>query len=237
MKFRLKGKIKKNPIIIEGFPGLGLVGTIATQYIIEHLNAKLIGIAEGDEIPAMISIHDGKVIRPISLFYNSKKNILILHVVSVFPGQEWSITKTLMDIDKKYNAKEIISLESVANPYTEDIQPKAFYYTNNKLKRTQLNRIGLTELKEGIILGVTGALLQLENKNLTCFFAETHSRLPDARAAAKLIDVLDRYIGLKIDPEPLIERAEKVESKLREILKQSQKISEQAEKQKLSYVG
>ena len=30
----------KNPILIEGFPGLGMVGSIATEYLAKQLKAK-----------------------------------------------------------------------------------------------------------------------------------------------------------------------------------------------------
>ena len=33
----------KNPVIIQGFPSFGLVGTIATGFLIDHLAAKPIG--------------------------------------------------------------------------------------------------------------------------------------------------------------------------------------------------
>ncbi|MBW2989975.1 PAC2 family protein, partial [Candidatus Woesearchaeota archaeon] len=36
-------KKPKNPIIIEGFPGFGLVGTIASEFLIDHLKTELIG--------------------------------------------------------------------------------------------------------------------------------------------------------------------------------------------------
>ena len=39
MELKLDKK-PKNPIIIEGFPGFGFVGTIATEFLIDHLNAK-----------------------------------------------------------------------------------------------------------------------------------------------------------------------------------------------------
>ena len=42
MKIILKKK-PKNPTIIEGFPGFGLVGTIASEFLIDHLNTEMIG--------------------------------------------------------------------------------------------------------------------------------------------------------------------------------------------------
>ena len=32
-----------NPILIEGFPGLGMVGSIATQYLVKQLKAEKVG--------------------------------------------------------------------------------------------------------------------------------------------------------------------------------------------------
>ena len=45
-------------------------------------------------------------------------------------------------------------------------------------------------------MGVSGALLLKAEVPLSCFFAETHSSLPDSRAAAKIIEVLDKYLYL-----------------------------------------
>ena len=35
-------KKPKSPLIIEGFPGFGLVGTIATEFLLEHLQTEQI---------------------------------------------------------------------------------------------------------------------------------------------------------------------------------------------------
>ena len=61
MKLILKKK-PKNVTIIEAFPGFGLIGTIATEFLIEHLKTEKIGIVEMEEVPAMIAIHQNKVI-------------------------------------------------------------------------------------------------------------------------------------------------------------------------------
>ena len=49
MKIILK-KVPRNPIIIEGFPSFGLVGTITTEFLLEHLKAELIGEFEYKEL-------------------------------------------------------------------------------------------------------------------------------------------------------------------------------------------
>jgi predicted ATP-grasp superfamily ATP-dependent carboligase len=68
-------------------------------------------------------------------------------------------------------------------------------------------------------------------------FADTHSKLPDSKAAAKVIEVLDKYLGLKIDPKPLILTAEKFEKKLQDILEKSKITTEQVKEKQMNYVG
>ena len=79
----------------------------------------------------------------------------------------------------------------------------------------------LNKLDEGIIMGVTGALLLREDITLNCILAETHSQLPDSRAAARIVQVLDKYLGLKVDYKPLLKQAEHFETKLRDVIAKS----------------
>ena len=65
-------KKPKNCTIIEGFPGFGLVGTIASEFLIEHLKTEQIGKILFDDMPAMVAIHENKVVEPLGIFYNQK---------------------------------------------------------------------------------------------------------------------------------------------------------------------
>ena len=103
-------KKPKSPIIIQGFPGFGLIGTITTEYLIEQLKAELIGTVRCDDIPAMIAIHGGKVVQPIGLFYDSKTNILIVHIITSIQGLEWELANMIMDLAKKLSTDKILSL-------------------------------------------------------------------------------------------------------------------------------
>jgi len=230
-------KKPKNPIIIEGFPGFGLVGTIATEFLMDHLKTEVIGKVKFDEMPPMIAIHESKLIQPLGIFYNEEYNLIIFHAVTASSGFEWQLADVIVKLAKEVNAKEIISLEGVGSP-SETEAPKAFYFTTDSKQEHKLKNIGLEPLKEGIIMGVTGALLlRAENSPISCFFADTHSNLPDSMAAAKVIEMLDKYLGLKIDPKPLKEQAAKFEEKLKGILQQGQKAAELSEAKKMSYVG
>lgn len=227
----------KNPVIIEGFPGFGLVGTIATEFLIDHLKTKLIGKIFLEDMPAMVAVHEGKVVEPIGIYYNKANNIVLIHGINSVVGSEWKITEAIAKMAEELKAKEIISLEGVGGA-EETKEIRTFFYASKEANMKKLSKADCDELKEGIIMGVTGAiLLKIENIPTTCIFAETHSNLPDSKAAAKVIEVLDKYLGLKVDYAPLLKQAEKFEEKLKGLFEQTKKATEVSKEKTLSYVG
>ncbi len=212
LEVKLKKK-PKNPTVIEGFPGFGLVGTIASEFLISHLQCENIGSYFFEDLPATIAIHGGKLIDPITISYNKKFNIVIVHSISGAAGIEWKAADVVLDICKQLNAKQLISLEGVgsAGEAEEVHNPKAFYYTNKPELGKMLGKLGVDKLEEGIIMGVTSAILLKTEIPTISLFAETESNLPDSKAAAKVIEVLDKMLGLHVDYKPLIKQAEKQE--------------------------
>lgn len=234
MQIKLTKK-PKNCTLIEGFPGFGLVGTIASEFLLEHLDVEQIGKIVFDEMPAMVAIHESKLVEPLGIFYNKKYNLVLLHAVTASAGMEWKLSEIVMQLSKQLNVKEIICMEGVGSSEATKTSRVFFYSNKNKDK---FKKIGVDPLKEGIIIGVTGAvLLRAENIPVSAIFSETHTNLPDSKAAAKVIEVLDKYLGLKVDYKPLLQQAEKFESKLKGLLSESQKAQDISEKKKMSYVG
>ena len=235
MKLILSKK-PKNVTIIEGFPGFGLIGTIATEYLMEQLSTEKIGVIELDEIPAMIAIHNNAVVEPISLHYNKKHNIVIIHAINIGRNLGWKLADTIVELAKILNAKEVISLEGVGSPSAEG--GRVFYYaTKSKPSYKKLQSVA-APLQEGIIVGVTGALLAKTTKTpVLALFAEARSTLPDSKAAAHIIEALDKYTGLRIDPKPLLKQAQLFEKKLKGILQKGKKAEGLHEEKRLSYVG
>lgn len=230
-------KKPKSPTIINGFPGFGLVGTIASEFLIDHLKTEMIGRIVFEDMPPVVAIHESKLVEPLGIFYCPKYNIVIIHAVTASTGFEWKLAEALVDLGKQLDAKEIISLEGVGSNGIK-LASTSFYYTNIDKKKQVLENIGLKPLKEGIIMGVTGALmLKVDGRPMCCMFADTASNLPDSKAAAKIIESLDKYLGLQVDPKPLMAQAAQFEDKLKGILTSSQKAQEISEKKKLSYVG
>ncbi|MBI3027063.1 proteasome assembly chaperone family protein [Candidatus Woesearchaeota archaeon] len=211
MEVKLWKKPKKCTII-EGFPGFGLVGTIASEFLIEHL-------------------------KPLGIFYNEEHNIVIVHAITAATHLEWEMAQTIGELASDLQANEIVSLEGVGSS-EESEGTKVFYYSNSEKSAKRFEKAGITALKEGIIIGVTGAiLLRVEKTPLSCLFAETHTNLPDSKAAAKIVEAIDKYLGINLDYKPLLEQAAKFEEKLKTILQKSQEAQEISDKKKLSYLG
>ncbi|MFP4524687.1 MAG: proteasome assembly chaperone family protein [Candidatus Woesearchaeota archaeon] len=227
MNIQLKKK-PQNPTIIQGFPGFGLIGTIATEFLIDHLDAELIGEFIYDDLPATVAIHQGKLVKPMEVYYAKKENLVILHAIMAPKGKEWEVTDQVIDLTKKLKAKKVVCLEGVMSPESENI----YSWGDPKLEKQ-----GVKPIKESIVLGVTAALMARHPKKTACLFAESHSQLPDSKAAARLIKVLDKYLGLKVDPKPLYTQAQAFEDKLKGILQQASKANTEKERKDLTYLG
>lgn len=237
MKIELLKK-PKGVTIIEGFPGFGLVGTISTEFLLDHLDTELIGKIWVSEMPAIAAIHQSKVVQPLSVHYNKKYNLVIVHGITATQGIEWKIADALLNIAKELSAKEIISLEGIGSNKMAAGKPNVFYYCSRSKTGERFKKYELTSLNEGIIMGVTGALLiKNEKYPFCCLFAETASNLPDSRAAAKVLEILNKHLKLKIDLKPLVKQAEKFESKLKTLMKGSKKMMGEQKKKAPSYLG
>ena len=233
-------KKPKRPTIIEGFPGVGFVGTIAAEYMLNQLNAKSIGYLSDPAVPPIAIIHGKETRRLLEIFHAPKENIVFIHTISGISGLEWEVANEIIDLAKILNAKEIISLEGVTSP-DEAETSRIFIRSNDFKTEKEFLKLGAEKLKEGAVTGVTGALmLSGDHVNSTFLFAETHSRMPDSRASAEIIRMLDLYLNLKIDPKPLVKQAEEFENKIKEMIKlgvESQQSHKKDEIQRINYLG
>ncbi len=236
LKLELNEKPASKPILIEGFPGFGFVSTIVTEFLIKHLNAKPIGMITSNKIQPIAAIHKGQVINPMGIFYDKKNNLVIIQAVTPVDGLEWEIAETIDDLCKQLKVKEVIGLEGVSSP-TPTKDPKVFFFSKNKILLEKLNKLKLMPLEEGIIMGVTGALLMKSANPLACLFVEAHSQMPDNKAAAKLIESLDKYLKLQLDPAPLLSKAKEMEFKIKDIMNKVAETQDAKDEKQLSYMG
>lgn len=228
-------KIKKNPIVIEGFPGFGLIGTIVTEFLIQHLSCEKLDNHYFDELPANIAIHEGKIIEPIGIYYNKRFNMIIIHSIISGQGIEWKAADFVIKICKKVKAKELVCIEGVAS--NNNVKEKTFFYTSNEIRKEELKTEGFEPLKEGIIMGITSAILVKNKIPTVCLFGEAENNMPDNKAAANIVESLDKMFNLDIDPKPLKDTAKLFENKYKEIFEKVKIAKDEKDKKIMSYVG
>ena len=182
----------------------------------------------------LIAIHQGKVIDPLGIFYSKKHNLVLLHAVTNVNGVEWKLAEAIKEVVKTLKAKELICIEGVGALAKAS---NCVYYISDKNPK-EWDGAGAKKMDEGIVMGVTAAvLLKSKGVPLSCVLAETASNLPDSRASAKVIKILDQYLGLQVDPKPLLKKAEEFEGKLKGMMKGAKKAQVSKDKKEVNYMG
>lgn len=226
----------KDSLILEGFPGFGLVSTIAMEFLINHLETELIGRVYSEKLPPMVAIHDGKMIEPISIHYNSQFNIIFLYTMLNPKGIEWELGNLVIDLAKRVNARGILSIEGIVK--VTESGNSCFAYCNNKDVSDKLESIGVEKLKEGIVMGATSIILtKCRDIKVDCIFVETTTEVPDSLGAARVVEILDKLLGMNIDTKPLVETAKIFEEKLKKIMEHSKAVAKKHSDNNLNYVG
>jgi len=217
-------------VAIIAFPSFGLVGNIALEFLKEHLKTEKIGRLFLDEMAPLIVVHNNHFVEPISFHYNEKYKILLIEGINKVSGLENKIANRIADFVHRFNVKEIITLDGVPG-----IGNSVYYYS--KHKKDVLEKKNIKLLDNGIIFGMTASLI-LKLNNVVSLFAEANSELPDSNAAARIVKVLDDYLGLNVDYEPLFEQAKNFEKKIKDILSKSEEVKNKSFGDKsLNYLG
>ncbi len=227
--YELKKMDLRDGIVIDGFPSVGLVSSIVANYIIETLGLEQIGIVDSTYFPAVALIRNGIPYNPVRIYGGKVKDLKMAVFVSEFqiPTAILKPLATLMlDWADEQKISTVITPEGLIQ---EEKREKVDVYavTSTKYAKEKLPPYVL-EFNEGVITGVTGVLLTEGRKRGTdviALLAEAHPDYPDARAAARIVEVLNDIMQVvKIDPKPLYEEAEKIEKNISQIRAQAAKV-------------
>ncbi|MDX1611628.1 MAG: PAC2 family protein, partial [Candidatus Thermoplasmatota archaeon] len=84
-----------------------------------------------------------------------------------------------------------------------------------------LRKLGIQPVEDGMVAGLSAALLydsEHMGLNTLCLLSETQPDHPDARAAARIVSVLDALIpDIPLETGPLLQEAEAIEAQVNEI--------------------
>lgn len=216
--------VYKNPIVIEGLPDVGLVGTIAASYIVEKMNYKEIGYIESDLFPPVMVVHEGKLKNPVRI-YGNEGVIVVLSEVAIPPNAVYPLTSALADWYKGIDAKLVISITGVPVKNRMDIdKPGVSAVGNNEEAMKNLRDKQMELLEEGFIAGTYAIMLrECGKKDLSAIslLAQCFPVYPDPGAAASAIESLEKFFKLRIDIDELMEKAEEIKLKARDLMRQT----------------
>ena len=222
-----------NSILIEAFPTVGLVSSIAGHFIIEQLKLEEIGtISSRYFMPAAV-IHNGMPSPPVRIYAGKKicgstgSCDQIAVIISEFmPAVNIikPVADKILSWAQEKKCSYIINFEGThtLNPK----KPKTFGVATTQKMKDILKKYNIEETQEGMITGITGVLLfegARLKRDVICLLAEAHASYPDSRAAALLIETLDKILPeIEMDTKPLYKEAEEIEQKIRAFIKQAQ---------------
>ncbi|MFA6490005.1 MAG: PAC2 family protein [Candidatus Micrarchaeia archaeon] len=217
--FTAKPKLKK-PVLVEGFPGLGLVGTISASYLIEKLKMEPLGYITGEQFPPLAAVHNHRPLYPARMYFSQKHDLIVFVSEFVIPiGAVNELSEKIYDFARKMKVGKIISLGGITIKGEQD---EVFAIASLPELGTALEKIKTVKLiKEGATTGVTGVLLArgaVEGYPVISLLAESQEGYMDPKAAAMVLEVLNEVLGIKIDISALEEEAKAIDDKVKNVM-------------------
>lgn len=243
----------KSPILIEGFPGLGMVGNIATQYLARQLKAQKLATLYSPHFPyhVLVSKKGGaRLLQGEFYFWKNEigKNDLVFLTgdsqAQTIEGQ-FEVANSILDYAEKKKVKIIITIGGYRNE-VEDSPKVVAVSTNPALLERALKSKALSSEAGTPIVGTAGLLLGLakfRNLDALCLLGETRGYLPDPKTAKSVIKTLGSIIDVKVDLTGLdkeIERSKEILNRMREIEKRRVKYVEKmrrVEEERITYIS
>ena len=231
--FELIEKDLEGATIVVGFPGVGLVGTIAANHLINSQGLEQIGVVESPHFPAVSVVKDGVPHNPVRIYAgeqtcipkqvkgNDTCNQLVVCVSEFSPPAQLTkpLVTTLFEWIVEKGCKRLISAEGFRSADDDDIPDEVYGVGSTEDARKGIEEGGVKPFMFGTIGGVSGVMLnegKRRNFNMLSLLAEVKEDIPDARAAARVIQVLDeKLLAIKLDPEPLLAEAKELEAQVR----------------------
>ena len=215
-------------LCVIGFPGVGLVGRIATDFLVSQFDLKRVASLRSDNFPPMAVLVGGQAMSPVRIHAAPMvcgvdgmcSQLAVLQAEVTPTGRVlYELANALISWCLEKNVLEMVVLEGFVR--SQGTKDAVVYGAGNSAETLgRLAKIGVEPLGEGMLSGIAGPLSYLAEDrglNVTVLLAETSPEFPDARASAKLLEIIDPIVPhIDIDAEPLYEQAERIESRLRQ---------------------
>ena len=222
--------VQKKPIPTEttmliGLPDVGLVGLIATSYLISELNLEEIAYLESDLLPPVIVLHKGLPHAPLRMYGNKKITAVISEVAIPAPAI-YTIMQEIVNWGESNKIKKIVSMGGIPIENRQTIkEPKVFGAASDQNILNNLSDNGLNIMNEGYLVGPQALSMRYSTtKNIPsiALLAQSFYNYPDPQAAAMVLQQLSKISEVKVDVSKLLEKGEEIRLKARDIMKRTQ---------------
>jgi uncharacterized protein len=233
------------PILIAGFPGPGLVGSISTSYIIDKLDMYQIACVESEHIAPGVIYVGGKLRHPFRLYSNKEGNVCVLVCEAPIMIQGmYSVLNTVMKWGLDNRVKEVMVLDGIAVEGLPDSKRTPMILSSDGKSADAANllhddsSINIANKNEqeaassgpfyantAFIGGIAGGLLSACLSNgIACkaLLVLASSGIPDPEGAAILLESVAKTSNdqtLKIDTQQLREQGANVKRRMEEIMR------------------
>ncbi|MCD1293826.1 proteasome assembly chaperone family protein [Methanocella sp. CWC-04] len=214
----------KDPVMIVGLPGIGLIGKLVVDHLISELKAEKIMEIFSPHLPPQVTVNADGTTKLVSneiyfLKGNDKTPDLLLLVgdhQSATNEGHYELAGIYLDIAEKFQTKRIYTLGGYGTGKLMDV-PHVLYATNNPDIIEEIKSYGPTftegELSGGII-GASGLILglgELRGMEAVCIMGETSGYLVDPKSAQAVLSVLSKALNFEVDTKELEARAQEIE--------------------------
>ena len=220
-------EIKPGASMILGFAGIGLLGPIVANALIDQIpDIKEIGFITSEYLPPISVFYDGVLKHPFRLYYSPQSNLIVgiaevpFQVSTAYNDLSRTINNWALSEDVRAN--EIVIFQGIPQRDVIDDYPVYFAAEKNLVER--LESFDIKKVEKGIIVGPEATILNEALSNRLKAFAlfTPVLEIPTPEAGAAIIEVLNKMYNLNIDTTKLIEEGKMIKKKMLELAEKAQ---------------
>ncbi len=226
-----------SPTLVEGMPGIGLVGKIATDHLIEEFEMTYYASIHCDGL-APIGVYEtgDRTIRPpVRLYADAETDLVALR--SDVPVAVDATSEFAACLTGWLDANDVDPLYLSGFPAEKsDVPPDLFGVATSEVTADRLDDHDVGRPDEnGAIAGPAGALLNRAaqaNLDATALVVESDPRFPDPEAARILINQgIEPLAAVTVDVDGLVEQADSIREQKEQLAQRMQEADTQESSQ------
>ena len=238
LKIRQIGKMPKlsNPILLGGLPGIGNVGKVAVDFLIEDMKAVKLYEIYSHTFPHSVFVNENDLVElpTVGIYYKKRKQRDLLFLAGdVQPVDEvssYEFSEKILDMLKEMDGREVITIGGIG--LAEAPKHPKVYCTANSKKFLEKYRSPLLQTKlygvVGPIVGVSGLLVGLARKwnmDAIALLAETygHPMYLGIKGAREVLKILNEKLKLGTNLKRLDKEIAEIES---EVIKRTNELAD-----------